>query len=167
MIVVVGQDRFGLVAEVHEELKVPGRAQHGAGVKLVSIGCRSLDFANEGFSCSLPLVCGTHGEQPDHADAGHRPETHGADDPSFRFRDENMFLPRILFEAFEGFSGPSADLVEAGILAECGLLHQEERRKIYLGRWSNMNHRRSPGRGNNVDCHSGIRNDSQGRVLPR
>jgi hypothetical protein len=147
MVVMIGKNRFGLVAEVHEELNVSGCAEHGAGIELVGIGRGSFDLANEGLPYSSTLVCGTHGKQSDHADAGYRPEAHRADDRSFFLCHENMFLSRILFQALESFGGPAADLVQTGIFTECGLLHLEERRKIRFGGWSNVNHDVDPGLG--------------------
>lgn len=130
MVVMIGKNRFGLVAEVHEELNISGGTQHGAGVKFVGIGRCSFDFADQGFSHSLTLMSGAHGKQSDHADAGHRPEAHGADDCFSLLRHKNMFLPRVFFQALEGFRRPAADFVEAGIFTERGLLYLEENRKI-------------------------------------
>ena len=130
MVVMIGKNRFGPVAELHEELNVSRRTQHGAGIKLVGIGGRTFNLVDQGFPHSLTLMSGTHGEQSDHADAGHRPEAHGTDDYSSFFRDENMFLPRVLFQALESLRGPAADFIDAGIFTERGLLHVEESRKI-------------------------------------
>src|SRR5512139_110529 len=145
MVVMIGKNRFGSVAEVHEEPNVSRRTQHGAGIKLVGIGGRTFNLADQGFPHSLMLMSGDHGQQSDHADAGHRPEAHGTDDRSPLLRHENMFLPRILSQALESFRSPAADLVDACIFAERSLLHMEESRKIRLGGWSNMNHNADPG----------------------
>lgn len=37
MVVMIGENRFGRVAEAHEELNVSRRTQHGAGIKLMGI----------------------------------------------------------------------------------------------------------------------------------
>jgi hypothetical protein len=145
MIVMIGKHRFGLVAEIHEELNIPGRAQHGTGIKFVGIGGRPFDFSDQGLPHPLTLTLGTHRKQPNHAHAGHRPEAYRADDRSFRFRHEDMFLPGISPQALEGLRRPATDCVDAGILAERSLLYVEERRKIRLGRWSNVNHDVCPG----------------------
>src|SRR5215831_4202014 len=76
MVVMIGKNRFGLVAEVHKELNVSRRAQHGAGIKFVGVGRHSLNFADQGFSHTLAPMSGTHGKQTDHTDAGYRPEAH-------------------------------------------------------------------------------------------
>ena len=55
-----------------------------------------------------------------------------------------MLLSRILFQTIEGFRGPAADLVNAGIFAERELLHLKESRKVNLRRWSNVNHKADP-----------------------
>jgi hypothetical protein len=161
----VREKRFGLVAKVHEELNVFGRAQHGTGVKLMGIGRRSFDLTDQRLADPSRLVRGTHGEQPYHADAGHGPKAHGADDLSFRLGHENMLLPRIFLETFEGFRCPTAQFVDARIFAERGLLHFEETGKVYFGGWSNMNHGLSPGLEDDAYSflHSGMRNDSQER----
>lgn len=139
MVVVIGKNRFGLIAQVHEELNVSCRTQHRARVKFVCIGRRSLDFADEGLSHTLTLMRRIHREQSDHADAGHSPETNGTDDPFF-FCHENMFLPCIFLETLESFCGPAADCVDANIFTERDLLHLEERREVRFGGWSNVNH---------------------------
>ena len=126
----IRKNRFGSVAELHEELNVSRRTQHGAGIKFMGIGGYTFNLADQGFPHSLTLMSGTHGEQSDHADAGHRPEAHGTDDRSSFFRHENMFFPRVLFQTLESFRGPAADLVDAGIFTECDLLHVEKSRKI-------------------------------------
>ena len=144
MVVMIGKNRFGLVTEVHEEPNVSGSAQHGTGIKLVGIGGPTFNLPYQSLPHSLTLMSGAHGKQSDHADAGHGPETHGADDRSSFFRHKNMFLSRILFQALEGFRGPAADLVNAGIFAERELLHLKESRKVNLRRWSNVNHKADP-----------------------
>jgi hypothetical protein len=136
----IGKNRFGLVPEVHEELNVSGCTQHGAGVKLVGIGCGSFNFVDEGFPHSLTLMSGVDREQSDDTDASYRPETHGTGDCSPHFCHENMFLPGILLQALKGFCGPPAHLVDARIFAECSLLHLEQRGKVRVGRQSNLNH---------------------------
>jgi len=144
MVVMIGENRFGFVAEIHEELNVSRRAQHGAGIKLVGIGGRTFDLADQGLPHSLTLMSGAYGEQSNHADAGYRPEAHGTDDRVSFFRHENMFFPRVLFQTFEGFRCPPTYFIDAGIFPECSLLHLEERRKINLSRCSNMNHDGDP-----------------------
>ena len=126
----VWEKRFGLVSKAHEELNVFGRAQHGAGVKLMGIGRRSFDLVNQRLADPLRLVPRNHGEQSDHAYASHRPKAHGANDLSFRLGYENMLLFRIFFQAFEGFRCPTAEGVDAGIFSEGLPLHLEECGKI-------------------------------------
>lgn len=152
MVVVIGKNRFGLVAEFHKELNVSRRAQHGAGVKFMGIGRRSFDLTDQRQANSLMPVSRTHGEQPDHAHAGHRPKAHGTDNRTIRFRHKNMLLSCILFQALKGFRGPAAYLVEAGIFTKRSLLHLEESRKISFGRWSDLNHDADPRLGR--ACHS-------------
>ena len=130
MVVMIGKNRFGLVAEIHEELKVSGGAQHGAGVKFVGIGGRTFNLADEGLPHSLTLMSRTHREQSDHADAGHRPEAHGANDCFSLLRHKYMFLSGVFFQTVESFCGPAAYFIEAGIFPERGLLHVEESGKI-------------------------------------
>ena len=115
MVVMIGKNRFGLVAEVHKELNVSGGAQHGAGVKFVGIGRGSFNLADQGLPHSLTLMSRTHREQSDHADASHRPEAHGADKRPTLFRHKNMFFPRVFFQTVESFCGPAAYVIEAGI----------------------------------------------------
>lgn len=140
MIVVIGKNRLGPITEVHEELNISGGTQHGAGIKLVGIDRRTFNLEEQSFSHTMALMSGTHGEQSDHADAGHRPKAHGTDDRSSFFRHENMFLPRVLFQTLESFRGPAADLVDAVIFAEREVLHLKKSRKIDLRRWSNVSH---------------------------
>ena len=140
MVVVIGENRLSFVAETHEELNVPRRPQHRAGVELMGIGHDPLDLVHQGFADSLVLVAGVHREQSDDADARYRPEAHGPDDYAVFFRDDNMFLSCIRLEALKRFRRPAADVVEAGILTERSLLHVEDRREICFGRWSNVHH---------------------------
>ena len=144
MVVMIGKNRFGFVAEIHEELNVSRRAQHGTGIKLVRIGGRAFNLADQGLPHSVTLMSGAYGEQSNHADAGHGPEAHGTDDRVSFFRHENMFLSRILFQALKSFRGPATDLVDAGILTERELLHLKEDWKISLRRWSNVSHGVNP-----------------------
>lgn len=145
MVIMIGKNRFGLVPEVEEELNISGCTQHGTGVKFVGIGCRSFELADQRFPHSSVLTFGTHRKESDHADAGHGPEAHGADNCFSRFRDKNMFLSGIFLQALDGFRRPAADLVESGIFAECSLLHLEQRGKVRVGRQSNVNHHMHPG----------------------
>jgi hypothetical protein len=46
VVVVIGENRFRLVAEAHEKVDVPGGAQHGAGKEFMGIDGNSFDFAN-------------------------------------------------------------------------------------------------------------------------
>jgi hypothetical protein len=140
MVVMIGKNRFGFVAEIHEELNVSRRAQHGTGIKLVSIGGRAFNLADQGLPHSVTLMSGAYGEQSNHADAGHGPEAHGADNRFSVVRHENMFFPRVFFQTFEGFRCPPTYFIDTGIFPECILLHLEERGKINLRRWSNVNH---------------------------
>ncbi len=143
----VRQNGFGFVAKIKEELNVSGRAQHGAGVNFMGIGRHSLNLADQCFPNPVGLVRGTHGEQPDHADAGHRPKAHGADDLSIRLGHEDMLLSRIVFQTFDGFRRPSAQFVDAGIFAKRSLLDPEKRGKIDFGCRSDVDHDRAPGQG--------------------
>ncbi len=140
MVVMIGKNRFGFVAEIHEELNVSRRAQHGTGIKLVRIGGRAFNLADQGLPHSVTLMSGAYGEQSNHADAGHGPEAHGTDDRFSFFRHENMFFPRVFFQTFKGFRCPPTYVIDAGIFPECSLLHLEERGKINLSRCSNVNH---------------------------
>ncbi len=140
MVVMIGKNRFGLVAELHKELNVSRRAQHGAGVKFMSIGRRLFDLMDQRHAHSLTPVRRTHGKQPDHAHTGHCPKAHRSDNPTLLFRHENMFLPCIPFQTLERFRRPAAYLVEACIFTERNLLHLEESRKIHFCRWANVNH---------------------------
>ena len=106
----------------------------------MSIGHDPLDLAYQGFADSLVLVAGIHGEQADDAHAGHRPEPYGADDSLVFYCHEDMFLPGVCLKALKGFRRPAAHGVDRGIFAEGGLLHLEDRREIYCGRWSNVYH---------------------------
>lgn len=144
MVVMIGKNCFSLIAKVHEELNVPGCPEHGAGVELMGISRRSLDFRDQGLPHSLPLVCGTYGKQANHAHASYRPKSHGADNGASFFRNENVFFPRVLFQALESFCGPPAHLVDAGIFAEGGLLHVKKSGKINFSRHSNVNHHMHP-----------------------
>ena len=130
MVVMIGKNRFSPVAEVHEELNVFGGAQHGAGVKLVGIGGRTFNLADQGLPHSLTLMSRTHREQSDHADAGHRPEAHGANDCFSLLRHKYLFFSGVFFKTLESFRGPAAYCVEAGIFPERGLLHLEQSGKI-------------------------------------
>ena len=160
----IRQNGFGFVAEIEEELNVPGRTQHGAGVNFMGIGRHSLNLADQRFSNPSRLGRGTHGEQPNHADAGHRPKAHGADDLSVRLGHEDMLLSRILFQTFESFRRPSAQFVDAGIFAKRSLLHLEKSGKIDFGCWSDVNHDRAPGARTVPTLHNGREQDSQGRL---
>ncbi len=140
MVVMIGKHRFGFVAEIYEELNVSRRAEHGTGIKLVRVGGRTFNLADQGLAHSVTLMSGAYGEQSNHADAGHRPEAYGTDNRSSVVRHENMFLPRVFFQTFEGFRCPPTYVIDAGIFPECSLLHLEECGKINLRRWSNVNH---------------------------
>ncbi len=166
MVVMIGKNRFRFVAEFHEELNVSRRAQHGTGIKLVSIGGRAFNLADQGLPHSVTLMSGAYGEQSNHAHAGHGPEAHGADNRSSVVRHENMFFPRVFFQTFKGFRCPPTYFIDAGIFSECRLLHLEERGKINLRRCSNMNHDVDPRLGKSSYLHSGRRIDSQGRLIP-
>lgn len=144
MVVMIGENRFGTVAEVQEELNVSRRTQHGAGIQLMGIGGRSLNLTDQSLSHSSALMSGAHGKQSDHADAGYCPEAYGTDDRSSFFGHENMFLLRIFLQALERFCGPAAGCIDAGIFTERRPLNVEERRKICFGSWSNVNHNADP-----------------------
>ena len=60
MVVMIGKNRFGFVAEIHEELNVSRRAQHGTGIKLVSIGGRAFNLADQGLPHSVTLMSGAY-----------------------------------------------------------------------------------------------------------
>ena len=160
----IRQNGFGLVAEVEEELNVSGRAQHGAGVNFMGIGRHSLDLADQRFSNPSRLRRRTHGEQPNHADAGYRPKAHGSDDLSVRLGHENMLLSRIVFQPFEGFRRPSAQFVDAGIFSKRSLLHLEKSGEIDVGCRSDVNHDRAPGARTVPALHNGREQDSQERL---
>ncbi len=136
----IGENRLSFVAETHEELNVPRRPQHRAGVELMGIGYDLLDLVHQGFADPLVLVAGVHREQTDNADARYRPEAHGTDECAFFFRDDNMFLSCVCLEALKCFRCPAADLIEAGILTERSLLHLEDHRKICFSCGSNVHH---------------------------
>lgn len=140
VIVVIGENRLSLIAEAHEELNVARRTQHGAGVKFMCIDGCSFNLTDQGFPDAMALMGGKHREQPNDTDAGHRPEAHGTDDCSLIACDENVFLPRIFFQALESFGCPATDGVDTDIFAEGGLLHREDRWKICFSRWSNVHH---------------------------
>ncbi len=163
VVIMVRQNGFGFVAEIEEELNVSGRTQHGAGVNFMGIGRHSLNLADQRFPNPSRLRRRTHGEQPNHADAGHRPKAHGADNLSVRLGHEDMFLSRIVFQTFEGFRRPSAQFVDAGIFAKRSLLHLEKSAKIDFGCRSDMNHDVDPGFVRDCPLHNGRRRDSQGR----
>ncbi len=133
MIVVIGENRFSLIAQASEELNVARRMQHGAGIKFMCIGGRSLNFMEQRFPNTMALMGGNHREQSNDADAGHCPEAHRTDDCILIVRDENVFLPRIFFQALEGFGCPATDGVDTDIFAESGSLHLEDRREIRFG----------------------------------
>ena len=54
----IGKNRFRLVAEAHEQVDVPGSAQHGAGKELMGIGRNPFDFAYQRFSYPCPWWAG-------------------------------------------------------------------------------------------------------------
>ena len=61
MIVVVGENRFRLVAETHEQMNIPACTQHRAGKELMGIGRNQFDFAYQRFSHTPALVGGIDG----------------------------------------------------------------------------------------------------------
>lgn len=75
VVVVIGEDRFGLVTEAEEKLYVPGRPEHGARIKFMGIGRYALNFPHQLFPHTLTLVGWTHGEEPNDTDTPHGPET--------------------------------------------------------------------------------------------
>ncbi len=157
MVVVIGENRFGLVPEVQKELNVARRAQHRTGVKFMRISGGTFDFIDQGFSRAPALMGGMYREQPNDADAGHGPEAHRTDDRSFIFSDQNVLLPRIFFQAVESLRCPATDGVDRGIFAEGGLLHLEDCGKICFGRWSNVHHGVASGQGIRFDVHNGMK----------
>ena len=61
MVVVVGENRFRLVAETHEQMNIPASTQHRAGKELMGIGRNQFDFAYQRFSHTPALVGGIDG----------------------------------------------------------------------------------------------------------
>jgi hypothetical protein len=61
VVVVIGEDRFGFVAQAQEKVNVSRRPQHGAGVELMGVGGDAFDFLHKGFPHPAALVGGAHG----------------------------------------------------------------------------------------------------------